>query len=122
MSDFALASPRIRSDPCHAMSPVTNNVTANPTDNFLSITVDLLTHTALDTAAMLIAPGASAKASTREMSFAALPIAATRDRSQKLDRAGLPQVAIWMETAALSATRWQQARQRLPVQVGPWLI
>src|SRR5580658_8965529 len=56
MSDFALASPRIRSDPCHAMSPVTNNVTANPTDNFLSITVDLLTHTALDTAAMLIYP------------------------------------------------------------------
>jgi hypothetical protein len=32
------------------------------------------------------------------------------------------QVAIWMETAGLSATQWQQARQRLPVQVGPWLI
>jgi hypothetical protein len=32
------------------------------------------------------------------------------------------QVAIWMETASLSATQWQQARQRLPIQVGPWLI
>ena len=26
------------------------------------------------------------------------------------------------ETAGLSATQWQQARQRLPIQVGPWLI